>query len=616
MVLEDLHEIIQKIKIDKDIQDDLHIKIQSMENPTTDSVDDILGNDIVETDINIHINENVYHDLDIFADNGVFTKLNLCYTLYGQYYLRQVLLHPTINVSILTQRQNIIKSLVKSPQILTAISDQLKTLQNKESHIIWFWNQSSDINTIYEMVYFNSQFEWIDKAINSNQMVLQMLNFYKIFVYPSLTAFIPIITIIIPFILIKLMGKKIPIKLFLDILRKMFANVLGGNVMMSNKTKFTTLLCTGVWGFLYLQSIYSSCSSAYYTHKIINLLHSKVNYVAQIISIVNKISQISPTGKSPINDLTRLCGNEMFQNEPGWITNKGVILGTYFQINANIDLIKPYIKYVAEIDFYVSMAKLYKQQENTIEKLWYVKYLTNHKRPGIKVVGLWDVPLLGNGKKIVANDVNLMKVKNLIITGPNAGGKSTYIKSIAVGILMAQTIGLAPGKMRMTPFHLINTYLNIPDCIGKSSLFEAEMYRAKEHLDMITQLDGDKAFVIMDEIFSSTNYVEGFSAAYAIIKKLVSYKNSISIITTHYTDLTRLEKDTKNAIQNWKLTCEIKQDEKGVPYLKYPYKVERGISKQYVALEILKKNNFDPEIINEALKVSKIITMPKCGQIS
>ena len=55
----------------------------------------------------------------------------------------------------------------------------------------------------------------------------------------------------------------------------------------------------------------------------------------------------------------------------------------------------------------------------------------------------------------------------------------------------------------------------------------------------------------MDELFSSTNYVEGYSAAYAILKTLSKEKNSLSLITTHYTDLTKLEKTTNKRITNY-----------------------------------------------------------------
>ena len=111
----------------------------------------------------------------------------------------------------------------------------------------------------------------------------------------------------------------------------------------------------------------------------------------------------------------------------------------------------------------------------------------------------------------------------------------------------------------------------------------------------------------MDEIFSSTNYKEGFSAAYSIIKKLVSMRNNVSVITTNYTDLSKLEKDClKGQIINYKV-C-INRGIGGI--LEYLYKIRKGISKDYVALEIMNEKGFDKDIVQDAINISKKISMP------
>ena len=79
---------------------------------------------------------------------------------------------------------------------------------------------------------------------------------------------------------------------------------------------------------------------------------------------------------------------------------------------------------------------------------------------------------------------------NFLITGPNAGGKSTLIKSLTLCILLSQTLCISPAEnLILTPFKLVNTYLNIPDCKGKESLFEAEMHRARDHINDLKLLN-------------------------------------------------------------------------------------------------------------------------------
>ena len=153
-------------------------------------------------------------------------------------------------------------------------------------------------------------------------------------------------------------------------------------------------------------------------------------------------------------------------------------------------------------------------------------------------------------------------------------------------------------------FYLIDTYLHIPDCKGRDSLFEAEMYRSKKYINTIKNMKKNEfAFVVMDEMFSSTNYTEGYSAAYAILKKISSYNNSLSLVTTHYGKLSKLEKTTKGKIKNYNFYIKRDNDNNII----YPYKIRKGVSNQYIALELLKLNDFDEDIIDVAMAESKEI---------
>ena len=199
---------------------------------------------------------------------------------------------------------------------------------------------------------------------------------------------------------------------------------------------------------------------------------------------------------------------------------------------------------------------------------------------------------------------------NMLITGPNAAGKSTFIKSVMLNIILSQTLGISSSKnLELTPFKNLDTYLHIPDIKGESSLFETEMYRSKNYIDKIKNTD-DLSFIVMDEIFSSTNYIEGFSGAYAILEKLSKFNNSLYIVTTHYTKLNSLEKETNGKIKNYKF--EINRDSSS--NIIFNYKLKEGYSNQFIALELLKNNNFDKDIIDSALKVSKTIKIEKINQ--
>ena len=169
---------------------------------------------------------------------------------------------------------------------------------------------------------------------------------------------------------------------------------------------------------------------------------------------------------------------------------------------------------------WISVTDLYLNKDNGI---WSIPSILNNKeKPEIVLEGFRNILVDGH---TIENDIHIggnSSNKNLMITGPNASGKSTFLKSITECLIFAQTIGLVPcHSMNYTPFKEINTYLNIPDCQGKESLFQAEMERCFNQIQNIKKLDSNEfVFSIMDEIFVSTNYYESISGAYAISEKM------------------------------------------------------------------------------------------------
>ena len=187
-------------------------------------------------------------------------------------------------------------------------------------------------------------------------------------------------------------------------------------------------------------------------------------------------------------------------------------------------------------------------------------------------------------------------LNNIIITGPNGSGKSTYIKSITECVILAQTVGIVPAReFRLTPFAHISTYLNIPDCQGKESLFQAEMNRCYQQLETLQAAEeaGEFSFNIMDEIFVSTNYQEGMSGAYAVINQLCRFNKCLNVITTHFDKLANLE--DLNVGRKY-FDVEIGEDGR----VARDYKIRNGVSSKHMALRLLRNRGFSDEIVKDA----------------
>jgi DNA mismatch repair protein MutS len=387
-----------------------------------------------------------------------------------------------------------------------------------------------------------------------------------------------------------------------------------------SKAMIASFITKGIYLFMYFQNIYYSIQSSSNTNKIINIIHDKLNKINSYIQLTNNIKKLcNSIGITDIScfinynkldydlDLYHEYFNfPVFNNEPQLFSNKGKILTVFKKFKKNKENIVNIFHFTGTIDTICSINTLL--SNSSIDNPYCLTSYLEKKSPLLNFKNIWH-PYLNKDtvNNIVKNSIDIKN--NILITGPNAAGKSTFIKSVIINIILSQTIGISSSeKFEMTPFHMVETYLHIPDSKGTSSLFEAEMFRSKEYIDKIKNMDNDKfSFIVLDEIFSSTNYIEGFSGAYSILKKISSFNNTLSITTTHYTDLEILEKDTKGKIINYKF--EVDHDINNE--ILFNYVLKKGVSRQYIALELLKKNGFDDDVIEDAIDICQKIKEKK-----
>lgn len=211
----------------------------------------------------------------------------------------------------------------------------------------------------------------------------------------------------------------------------------------------------------------------------------------------------------------------------------------------------------------------------------------------------------------VKNDVSLEK--NIIITGVNASGKTTILKTVAINTIFTQQFGMGfYENCNMVPYHHIHSYLNIPDTSERDSLFQAESRRCKDIIDFIVQRkkvvekkggkgkgkekEEERHLCILDELYSGTNPVEATKAAFAFLKYITQFENVDFILTTHYTSICN-KIDEKSRIANYSMYIEENEDGNII----YSYKIVTGICETEGAINILKNMEYPKEIIEEMI---------------
>jgi DNA mismatch repair ATPase MutS len=574
---------------------------------------------------------NIYKDLEIFEDregnndDSIYSKINNTQTIYGDYFLKKQLYTIQTERNKLTKLQDIVKQIAKDDTMFNQLDSTLCELKQYEIDMLWLWKTQNKETTNYlDQVYFSG---FLLETFNENELVLKLYNLYQIIVAPAINIISPIVFVIIPYLFVnQISANKIDMNEYFNILNVAMKEngMMGGNISgaggaggaggtgpSATMLKYTQYITVIMWCMYYVHSIYVNVVASRNINKIINIIHEKINRIALFVKKAYQIN-CQYFQYFDCEKIERICENlwlPLFETNPQLLSDKGKILITYKQIIKRKNDFKIILEFIGKVDMFVSIAKLIRNNkeklQNGFENMYSFPVYIPSNSPVCVCKNIWN-PCIED-KKVVMNDIilNNKEKKNAMITGPNAGGKSTFIKSVALSVLLSQTLGITCCKEQaMTIFKKIETYLNIPDIKGKESLFEAEVNRALEYITDLNELSStDFSFIVMDEIFNSTNPEEGVAGGYSICKKISSFQNNISIITTHFTYLTKLEQNTENFC-NYKLPIVRQQETNSIMC---PYKITKGVSDQFIAIELLRDKGFDSEIIEEALEICKEI---------
>lgn len=493
----------------------------------------------------------------------------------------------------------------------SVIAESNMYLEQMENHK--YKMNCETINEIWKNVKEDGNFlekhsfmEWdFMKDLNHSSSFLQCVSIINI-MSPLMSLFVPVVFLIMPFIILKIQQVPMSFELYMEILKSIAKNHFIGKALNIDAFTIDKIIYIMVIAAFYMLQIYQNITSCIHfyknmkkmnenLHEIKNYLEYSIHSMDCFVSLhKNKETYVvfcNETEKHSMNlklFLEELNDIRPFSNDYSKLFDLGYMLRCYYHFYSNPDY-ENALKYSFDFEGYtnnilglfdnirnkhIEIADFDETKESVLEK----QYYPPHK----------------NGEHVK----NTCKLdKNMIITAPNASGKTTILKMTAINIIFTQQIGCGfYKKCRLNPYTHIHSYLNIPDTSGRDSLFQAESRRCKEIIDLIHDNPIEKKcrhFCIFDELYSGTNPTEATKSAYAFLSYLCKFENVDFILTTHYVSICNKFKKS-NRVRNHKMKVEILADGK----LKYTYKLVPGISRIQGAVKILKEMNYPCEIID------------------
>ncbi|HZM37031.1 MAG TPA: DNA mismatch repair protein MutS [Burkholderiales bacterium] len=203
-------------------------------------------------------------------------------------------------------------------------------------------------------------------------------------------------------------------------------------------------------------------------------------------------------------------------------------------------------------------------------------------------------------ESFIANDCRLSPTRRLLlITGPNMGGKSTYMRQVALIVLMAHVGSFVPATAaRVGPVDQIFTRIGAADDLaGGRSTFMVEMTESASILHNATE----RSLVLMDEVGRGTSTFDGLALAWAIAKHLVESNRSLSLFATHYFEMTRLALERKD-VANVHLDAVEHKDS-----IVFLHAVEEGPASQSYGLQVAALAGVPKVVVRQAKKYLQLL---------
>jgi hypothetical protein len=251
----------------------------------------------------------------------------------------------------------------------------------------------------------------------------------------------------------------------------------------------------------------------------------------------HKMKQVRAENVSQkLKALLEMLDEKTFKGDEAWIYSRGRVLLAHKILLEIKDELVPVLEAVAEFDAYVSIATLMQEHEQKNARFCFVEFVDANE-PILDIQACW-VPML-MPERAVVNDIKFGidgQPNKWVITGPNGGGKSTFLKAVGHAVILGHGFGIMPAqRARIAPLAGLRTCLRPEESLlDDMSQFMAEKKRMDEMLQFVQESsEAQKVVALIDEPFRGTVDAESAERIYSFGQKVAQRPGSIVCIATH-----------------------------------------------------------------------------------
>lgn len=492
-------------------------------------------------------------------------------TIWGRAHFTDQLLQPDSQPETIKQKQKELIVFRKIPSVCQKIRMEL---DNIDQEVI----QSLSSNTDPLVEESLGQIFWkkdtFGSFLNTFPIVLNGLITWKTLVLPGVAILMPLIALIVPFVFLNMTSSISTSDYLVHVKHVLLQQISIPSFLRSRGSEdrigfVLESLFIGLTLATFISSLWNQIQSALHLRAIWNNVkiqgRALLNAVSTCRIIIDTLKEQPMKYQRAIRTLIEQ-GETMYERIQFLETSDE--LSAFGYIWNDRSIIENITSWIAKIDAITSIASL--------ENICIPKFSKSAQEVELEVTNISHPEL----QTCIKNSFQSSRGTHAIITGPNRGGKTTFCRGLGLAIITAQSWGFAwAQRMRWTPFTTIFTALDTTGVLGNMSKFESEIEFAKTVLG--TQ---GRCFVMMDEIFHSTNATDGVAASTVFLKQLYTRRDIVSIIATHYKELAGLfgSGDAPPATV-YQMVAHQKEGGK----LEYTYTMAPGVSETSSVMEIL-----------------------------